>query len=508
MAVCSLGFLFFCGAVVIVFQLAPGKLPRQLILACASALFLALLVPDWRSAEWFALMLAGTYGALVLVRAQPRGALVAAAITLGLAVYLYLKRYTLFADFVPVPDDWDLRLHPVELVGLSYMVFKFIHMLVDLWQGQLAPFNLWTYLNYQLSFFTVIAGPIQRYNDFQRSWEQMDLQPAESRESLRFCIRMATGMIKVGVLGAAAYAVFDQGSFAHWRLMAALGYRADRVGAARGGDLSEALMCLYAYPVYLYFNFSGYTDIVLGAAGLLGFRLPENFNRPWLARNVLDFWDRWHISLSHWIRDYVFMSSSKVAATKFPGGARYWSYAFLFFALFIAGVWHGTTDGFLIFGLLNGVGAAATRAYGDILRAALGRQRMNAYLKNSTVRLIAIIVTLNYVCICQLFFSSDRFWATDVLARLGTAVVRLPKLLAHSSWQGPAAAFIVTGALLWLLWKSETVGLRLDQLEARLVQRTGWLATILAVQSIIVAGMFFFDWALQQAPPPVLYMAF
>jgi len=491
MAVCSLGFLFFCGAAVIVFQLAPGRRPRQLILACTNALFLAPLVPDLRSCEWFALTLAGTFGALVLVRARPRGTIVAGAVTLGLVLYLYLKRFTLFADFVPVPEDWDLRLHPVELVGLSYMIFKFIHMLVDLWQGQLAPFNLWTYLNYQLSFFTLTAGPIQRYNDFLRYWEEMDLQPAGPRESLQFCIRLAAGMIKVGVLGAAAEAVYRKGGHVHQEV-----------------SLGDALRCFYAYPVYLYLNFSGYTDIVLGAGGLFGFRLPENFNRPWLARNVLDFWDRWHISLTHWIRDYVFMSSYKVAATRFPGGARYWSYALLFFALFLAGAWHGTTDGFVIFGILNGLGAAATRAYGDVLRATLGRQRMNAYLKNPTVRLMAIVVTLHYVCLCQLFFSSNRYWATKVLSRFGSELVRLPVTLAHYPLQGPVAAIVVAGALLVLLLKSDGIGSLLDRLGRRLGQRTGWLLAILAVECVFVAGMFFVDWALQQAPPPVLYMAF
>jgi D-alanyl-lipoteichoic acid acyltransferase DltB (MBOAT superfamily) len=491
MAVCSLGFLLFCAAAVLVFQIAPGKRSRQVVLACVSASFFVPLVPDLPSAVWFALMLAGTYVALVLVRARPRGALVAALVTLGLLLYLYLKRFTLFADFVPVPREWDLRLHPVELVGLSYMIFKFIHMLVDQWQGQLAPFNLWTYLNYQLSFFTLMAGPIQRYSDFLRYWEQMDLEPGDARESLRHCNRLLMGMIKVGVLGAYAYSLFRSGSYPH-----------------KNVTLGEALLCFYAYPVYLYFNFSGYTDIMLGAGGLLGFRLPENFNRPWLARNVLDFWDRWHISLTHWIRDYVFMASYKVAATKFPDGARYWSYALLFFALFVAGIWHGTTDGFVVFGVLNGLGAAATRAYGDVLRATLGRQRLHAYLKSQTVRLIAIVVTLHYVCLCQLFFSSSYYQAMKILGAAGTELVRLPSTLSYDSWRGPTAAMVVVAVLLIALWKSDAAGSIMRRLALRSGERTGWLAAILFAQCVFVAGMFFVEWVLQQEPPPVLYMAF
>jgi alginate O-acetyltransferase complex protein AlgI len=494
MAICSLGFLFFCAAAVIVFQLAPGKLLRQILLAATSAIFLASLVPDARSWRWFAFTLATTYGALVLVRARKRGTIVAAAIGFSLLLFLYLKRYSLLADFVPIPSEWDIRLHAVEVVGLSYMIFKFIHMLVDQWQDQLEPFSLWTYLNYQLSFFTVTAGPIQRYNDFRRYWEEMDLKPSETRDSVLLWIRILTGMIKIGVLGAYAYAAFHRSST-----------------SLRPNVLANVMTCLYAYPVYLYFNFSGYTDVVIGAAGLLGFRLPENFNRPWMARNVLDFWDRWHITLTHWIRDYVFMASYKVAATRFPGGARYWSYALLFFALFLAGVWHGTTDAFVVFGALNGLGAAVTRAYGDVLRATLGRQRLQAYMKSRVVHAIAIVVTFHYVCLCQLFFATNLDRGRLILRAGLDEILRLPASIlryAPSSWGLPVTIAVVVLLLLSALWKFDAVGAFLERMTARVSARNGWLLAILCLQCAFVAGMFFVDWAFQQEPPPVLYMAF
>jgi alginate O-acetyltransferase complex protein AlgI len=491
MPICSLEFLLFCGAAVIVFHLAPGKRLRQVLLTGMNAAFLAPLVPDLRSWVWFGVMLAGTYLALVAVRAWRRGAVVAVAITLILFLYLYLKRYGLLADFIPFPVEWDIRLHAVEVVGLSYMIFKFIHMLVDQWQGQLAAFNLWTYLSYQLSFFTITAGPIQRYNDFLRYWEEMDLKPSETRDSLLLWIRILTGMIKIGVLGAYVYAAFQRS-----------------VWASRP-DLTNVLVYFYAYPIYLYFNFSGYTDVVIGAAGLLGYRLPENFNRPFLSRNILDFWDRWHISLSHWIRDYVFMSSYKVAATRFPRGARYWSYALLFVALFVGGVWHGTTDAFVVFGALNGLGGAVTRAYGDVLRATLGRQGLHAYMKNRAVRVIAVVVTLHYVCLCQLFFSTDLDRARAFLRSAASQIVRLPaSISSYSLWGLPVVIAIGVTLLLAALWKSDVVGAFVERLAVRISARNGWLLTILCVQCAFVAGMFFVDWAFQQEPPPVLYMAF
>jgi alginate O-acetyltransferase complex protein AlgI len=486
MTICSLAFLCFFVATAIAFQVAPAKWLRQVILTSATTIFLASVVPNQRSWVWFAVTLAITYSALALVRARPRGTIVGAAIMLGVLLYLYLKRYTFLAEFVPIPYEMDISLHPVQVVGFSYMIFKWIHMLVDQWQGQLAPFNLWTYLNYQLSFFTLTAGPIQRYNDFLRYWERVDLGPAERRDSLLCCIRLLTGMIKIGVLGAYVDSLLHVSAYGS----------------------TEAVFRFYLFPVSLYLNFSGYTDAMIGAAGLLGFRLPENFNRPWLARNVLDFWDRWHISLTHWIRDYIFMSSYKLAATRFPSAARYWSYALLFVALFLAGVWHGTTDGFVVFGVLNGLGAAATRAYGDVLRAILGRSGVQTYMKSAVVRALAVAVTLHYVCLCQLFFSSDLTTAAKVLSASADAVLHLPNLHSEQSWRVPTIVVGTAFALLLALWKIDAVGAVLGRIATRMGTSTGWLCVVVCLESLIVGGMFFVGWTFQQEAPPVVYQAF
>jgi alginate O-acetyltransferase complex protein AlgI len=489
MTICSLTFLLYCGGLALVVQLAPGKWLRQLLLASASSAFLASLVPDQRSWSCFAVVLAITYAALVLVRAWPRGGIATLGIALAVFLYLYLKRYALVSQFIPMPFELDLEVHPVEVVGVSYMTFKFIHMLVDQWEGQLAPFNLWSYLNYQLSFFTLTAGPIQRYNDFLSSWDAIDRGPGATRDGVVCWIRILTGMIKIGVFGAYFQSAFRAASYGH-----------------RTFTLQEALICFYEYPVYLYCNFSGYTDVMIGAAGLLGFRLPENFNRPWLARNVLDFWDRWHITLTHWIRDYVFMTSYKTAATRFPRAARYWSYALLFVALFLAGVWHGTTSGFVMFGVLNGLGAAVTRAYGDLLRATLGRKGVDAYLRNPVMRLVAVVTTLHYVCLSQLFFSSDFETAIKILASAGTEIYHLPTVLTNYASHAVAVAIGIVAVLLIALWKNEAIAaIRLPQLTAGNDRR---LWSVLCLECLFVGGMFFVGWAFQQPAAPVVYMAF
>ena len=304
-----------------------------------------------------------------------------------MAGFAVLKHYA-FLEWVLPENLWK---HPIELVGVSYMLFKFIHVLVDGWQGQLAPLNFVTYANYQLAFFTLVAGPIQRYNDFQRFWSQMGTAPATTRETLLIWNRILTGLIKIGPIAAMAFYVFEQADnrFDPLRTKYAMFW---------------FLVYMYAYPVYLYFNFSGYTDIVIGAARLLGFELPENFDRPYLARNIPDFWNRWHISLTHWIRDYVFMTSYKSMAQRFPAYAKYLGWALLFFALLLAGVWHGSTGGFAVFGALNGLGAAWAQIYGDILKKVLGRSGFQSYMRNRSIYVLAVFLTLSYEAFCFLFF--------------------------------------------------------------------------------------------------------
>ncbi|HSZ59620.1 MAG TPA: MBOAT family O-acyltransferase, partial [Tepidisphaeraceae bacterium] len=254
---------------------------------------------------------------------------------------------------------------------------------------------------------------------------------------------------------------------------------------------------------------AGYTDVMIGIGGLLGFKLPENFNRPFLARNVLDFWDRWHISVTHWIRDYIFMTSYKSAATHFPRAARYWSYFLLFVALFLAGVWHGTTSGFVIFGALNGLGAAAVRAYGDLLRGQLGGAGLKVYLQNRTIRWIAVLATLHYVCFCMLFFALTPHEVQVLLASAWHELVALPVTLGTSTWRAlDAVPFVVAGLALVALWKAETIGAALARLAAGISARPALLYSILCTQTAIVVLVLYFDWAFQQEPPPVLYMSF
>src|SRR5205823_268737 len=119
---------------------------------------------------------------------------------------------------------------------------------------------------------------------------------------------------------------------------------------------AETLIAVYAYALQIYYDFSGYTDIAMGSALLLGIKLPPNFNRPYAAENIADFWRRWHISLSNWLRDYLYFS--------LPGKrSKIFTYVNLVVTMVIGGLWHGASWNFVIWGALHGVGLAVVRLW-------------------------------------------------------------------------------------------------------------------------------------------------
>ena len=169
--------------------------------------------------------------------------------------------------------------------------------------------------------------------------------------------------------------------------------------------LVEFPVVFYFYPIYLYFNFAGYCDIVIAASRFFGMKLPENFNRPWLARNVIEFWTRWHITLGLWIRDYLFMPMYKPAVERWPKRAPSLAWIFYFLAFVVAGAWHGGTANFLVYGALQGLGASATKIYENAIIAARGRKGLKEYVKSPGMRFAAILFHLHFQCLTLLFFS-------------------------------------------------------------------------------------------------------
>ena len=249
------------------------------------------------------------------------------------------------AGFVAVRVGGPAALTPMErmvpvaelaFLGMAYYVLRALHYLIEAWRGDLPPHGFRDVLLYMFFPATLPIGPIDRFDAFTREVRRLRWDPARFAAGLE---RVLVGYFKVVVL--AEYGVDG------W-----LRTVADGVGPTNPQAFAY-LECLRA-GLGIYFRFAGYSDVAIGFAALLGVRVAENFNAPFLATNLSAFWNRWHISLSHWARDYVY----------FPVAARTGSPALAALGTMLAiGVWHGGSWRFVAWGLYHGAGIAIWQAF-------------------------------------------------------------------------------------------------------------------------------------------------
>lgn len=290
------------------------------------------------------------------------------------ALFLIVKRYAWF-DVLGYLD------YPVSMIGVSYIMFRQIHLIVNApFLGHL-PFGMTHYLGFMLSPWTLIAGPIQQYDAFCNGLEHIG-RP-ENADLLKDFHRIVNGLIKAFVF-------------------APLFLEPSKVTLLTQPDADwiDFFVVLYGYPVYLYLNFSGYVDVVIGSARLAGFTtLPENFNRPYLARNPADFWTRWHISFGIWVRHYVFtpLSLKLIQRTSARWEGLMMALAVMI-TFFLVGAWHGTTSNFIAFGLLQGGGVVTASSFGRWLKRRLGAERNKALENHQGVRWASVFVCFHFTC--------------------------------------------------------------------------------------------------------------
>jgi D-alanyl-lipoteichoic acid acyltransferase DltB (MBOAT superfamily) len=394
MTVGSVEFLAALLGLAAVFFYIPAGWPRRLVLALCNAVFLASCIRGIRSWAVLAVfILSGYIVTLILQKiseSQTKRLVFWCYLAALLAAFVVLKEYQFLDIIIPAGSitKW------VSIVGLSYMLFRQIHFVVDGSEGQLEHVSLWRYLNYQLGLFTLVSGPIQRYQDFCRTWDSTRPILADRHERMKAYARVLIGILKVSILGDMAL------RFSHDAASRQLYSSSPR-------DIATFAVLFYTYPLSIYFNFSGYCDIVIAGASLLGLHLPENFNRPYLSRNVIDYWTRWHMTLTNWIRDYIFMPLYKLGMERQVMKPHRLGYACFFVALFLAGVWHGSSWNYAVFGLIHGSGVTMTKMWEERILRRKGRAGLREYLKSMPIRIAAIVLTLNFVCFAFLFFPTD-----------------------------------------------------------------------------------------------------
>jgi alginate O-acetyltransferase complex protein AlgI len=313
-----------------------------------------------------------------------RRILVGASLLMNLGMLAFFK-YVPFLTGKPAAEwPWALP------VTLSFYVFQALTYTIDIYRRDAKATT--SYLSYlaAVSFFpTTLAGPITRVRSILDQFEKPRKLDAIDGGRALFLIGM--GLTKKLLI--ADY------------LSANLVNRVFDFPALYSGW--EVLVAVYAYALQIYYDFSGYTDIAIGSGLLLGIKLPQNFNMPYAAVNIADFWRRWHITLSNWLRDYLYFS--------LPGLRSKWkifSYWNLFITMVIGGLWHGASWTFVAWGAIHGLGLAVHRFWQV--------QRKNKKAEGFW-KYFNIFVTVQFVCFAWIFFRAVNWEnAYAILGRIGS----------------------------------------------------------------------------------------
>ncbi len=275
----------------------------------------------------------------------------------------------------------------LTFVGLSYMAFRLSHFTVEVRNRVVRMPTYWEHLAFAFFVPTMPVGPISPGSVFLDSLDHPDpeLTPV-SRSLLRILVGATKYLFLAGVLGHVAYAdLLDDGH-------------------PHAGPI-DWIVSSVGYYLYLYCNFSGFCDIAIGAAGLMGISVIENFDFPLVARNITHFWNRWHMSLSKYVREMLFSPLSTMLARRIPVNH---AIAVAVLVTFIAtGVWHGVGMNYFWFGVLHGVALAGNHYYTGFLRSRLTREQLRRYNENRVIKFLATGVTFSYVTVTLFVFAND-----------------------------------------------------------------------------------------------------
>ncbi len=326
-------------------------------------------------------------------RAVPR-LLLCMSLAVGLGMLGYFKYTNFFAGMVAQMignnfQPWDIFLP----VGISFFTFQSLSYTIDVYRGRLAPLRSLLDYAFFVSFFpTLVAGPIVRASQFVPQIRR----PVTVTSDM---LARGTGLIAVGLFKKAVVSDYISLNFVD-RIF-------DNPSLYSG---VENLLGIYGYAIQIYCDFSGYSDMAIGIALLLGFHIPKNFDAPYVSTSVTEFWRRWHISLSTWIRDYIYIP----LGGNRHGKAR--TYVNLIVTMLAGGLWHGASLNFVAWGGLHGLALAAHKwLRSDVLR------HDKAYRSHGWRLPVAWLLTFHFVCLAWVFFRNQSFAdSTMMLSKIFT----------------------------------------------------------------------------------------
>ncbi len=418
MLFCSISFMMFFAVLLGVYWSLPWQRARVWLLVAASFYFYA----TWN--KWLAIVLCiSTFIDYILalgieqsISSGRRKILLCISLfaNLGLLCYFkYANFFLLSLDEVLIAagsPGWFRSLQVIVPVGISFYTFEAINYMVDVYRGRIrAERNLGDFLLFILFFPHLVAGPIVRARDFL---------PQIKRPKHCDWVRLHLGL-----------QYFLMGLFKKLAIADRMALFADPVyDHALNYSTGSAWIAVFAYAMQVYCDFSGYTDMAIGTAHMLGYKLAENFNMPFLAANISEFWNRWHISLSSWLRDYLFipLGGSRGGELKTRRN--------LLITMTLCGLWHGAAWPFVGFGFLQGWMLIAHRSFH---RWCKHKPRLDAVLRSHLGTLFRIAFTFLCFCLSLVVFRSGSFsHAFEMYTRLMIAApnARPPEVPEFGFW--------------------------------------------------------------------------
>jgi alginate O-acetyltransferase complex protein AlgI len=310
----------------------------------------------------------------------------------NLGILAYFKYTGFFVDTVNYLAGTDFKVHDylasfsngafgtsfdlsniILPVGISFFTFQSLSYTIDVYRNRLSPVRNIVDFGFYVSFFPqLVAGPIVRASEFiPQLYNEFHLSKREFGHAL---FLISKGLIKKIIISDFIATNFIDRIF-------------DAPSMYSG---FENLMAIYGYGLQIYCDFSGYTDIAIGLGLILGFRLPINFNSPYKASDISDFWKRWHISLSRWLKDYLYIPLGGNRKGKIRTNIN------LFITMLLGGLWHGASLRYIIWGALHGVGLIIHKIWSAIVGEGPAKSRFG--------RIIAVFITFQFVNFCWIFF--------------------------------------------------------------------------------------------------------
>jgi alginate O-acetyltransferase complex protein AlgI len=388
----SFTYLLFLPLVVLLYWVLPVFFRRPILLVASYIFYM-----NWMPAYGL-LILALTVVNYFLGRAiarfeTRRKAILVAGLIFNLGCLCFYKYANFLLDSIWQACTWlhqtglqipvaasSPALNIILPLGISFFTFEFIHYIVDVYRGSEPVKNFWHFALFAAFFPSQIAGPIKRFQDFMKQLTEQPVFKSELFKAGLFLIFL--GLFKKVVLSDNLGEVVAAG-FGHPERMGTL----------------DAWIAIAGFTIQIFLDFSGYTDIGRGSALLFGYKVPENFNWPFLSSNLTEFWRRWHISLSTWLRDYLFipMGGSRVSKWKQQRN--------LFITMVLGGLWHGAAWHYVIWGAFHGSGLVATKLWQDFVSQvpALAKLRPHPVWHYS-----GVAVTMFFLLLAGVLFRSEN----------------------------------------------------------------------------------------------------